>query len=195
MKSELSLSMSSYIVLGLLEMFGPQTPYDLKKEVDGSIAYFWDVPRAQLYVEPERLAGLGLIAEDREEGGRRRRVYRILNPGREALRAWLRDTAQVPVELRDTGLLKLYFGFMLDRDELVRLAQAQAEMHRQRLQEYERIAQSLQTIPDGIFAQATLHMGLQYERLSIDYWDEIAANPPMLSEADKERHDSPRNRE
>ncbi|HKD77623.1 MAG TPA: helix-turn-helix transcriptional regulator [Ktedonobacterales bacterium] len=183
--------MSSYIILGLLEMLGPQTPYELKKEVDGSIAYFWDVPRAQLYVEPERLAGLGLVAEEREEGGRRRRVYRILDPGRVALRSWLRDTAQVPVELRDTGLLKLYFGFALSREELVRMAQVQAEMHRQRLQEYGRIAQSLRTIPDGIFALATLHMGMQYERLSIDYWDEIAANPPTLNEADRARFADP----
>ncbi len=187
MKSESQLSMSSYIILGLLEMSGPQTPYELKKAVDASIAYFWDVPRAQLYVEPERLAGLGLIAEEREEGGRRRRVYRILDAGRASLRSWLRDTTQVPVELRDTGLLKLFFGFALDRDELVRLAQTQVEMHRQRMQEYERIAQSLRTVPDGAFALATLRMGLQYERISIDFWDDVAAHPPVPGEAGEAR--------
>src|SRR5438270_4630979 len=98
---------SAYVVLGLLEVNGPGTPYELKRWVDGSIGYFWSFPRAQLYVEPERLAGLGLLHEEREAAGRRRRLYSLAEPGRVALLAWLRSDQAAPTELRDPGLLKL----------------------------------------------------------------------------------------
>ena len=72
-------SPSSYVVLGLLAIYGPMTPYDLKKSIDGSVGYFWPFPRAQFYVEPERLKELGLLTEEREPEGRRRRTYSITN--------------------------------------------------------------------------------------------------------------------
>src|SRR5207244_13569592 len=80
---EEEMAPSAYVVLGLLEVNGPGTPYDLKRWVDESIGYFWSFPRAQLYVEPARLAGKGLVTEARESEGRRRRVYRITEAGRQ----------------------------------------------------------------------------------------------------------------
>src|SRR5579884_1556839 len=117
-----SLSPSAYVVLGLLATYGPMTPYELKKMVDESIGYFWSFPRAQLYVEPERLKALGLLDEEREAEGRRRRTYRITETGREALHSWLTSDIGAPVELRDPGLLKLFFGQELSREEVVALA-------------------------------------------------------------------------
>ncbi|HEY8641773.1 MAG TPA: PadR family transcriptional regulator [Candidatus Dormibacteraeota bacterium] len=69
----------------------PRNPSDLKRWVGESIGYFWSFPRAQLYVEPARLAEKGLVDETRELTGRRRRVYRITEAGRQALREWLRE--------------------------------------------------------------------------------------------------------
>ena len=84
-----TLPPSSYVVLGLLAVYGPMTPYDLKKSIYGSVGYFWSFPRAQLYVEPERLKELGLLTEEREPEGRRRRTYSITEEGRAAFeRVW-----------------------------------------------------------------------------------------------------------
>ena len=172
-----SLSPSSYVILGLLATCGPATPYELKKLVDDSIGYFWSFPRAQLYVEPERLVSLGLLMERREEGGRRRRVYSITDAGRAALLAWLADETTISVELRDAGLLKLRFAGLLEPERVARLARAQAALHRQRLEEYERIATSIaldgESVPSDL-SKDTLRMGLAYERLSIAFWEEEA---------------------
>ncbi|MEO7001931.1 MAG: PadR family transcriptional regulator [Ktedonobacterales bacterium] len=175
------LPTSSYVILGLLATCGPQTPYEMKKLVDGSIGYFWDFPRAQLYVDPERLARLGLLAEQREAEGRRRRTYSITAQGAETLRRWLHEPATREVELRDTGLLKLYFGGLLDQSDIVALARREAELHRHRLATYEAIAAELKGDPTLAFALATVHMGLSYERLSLTYWDDIAAHPPTVA--------------
>src|SRR5512133_344349 len=81
----------SYVVLGLVARDGPSTPYALKTAVGRGIAHFWQFPHSQIYAETERLARLGLLAEEREQTGRRRRSYRITAAGRAALAAWLAE--------------------------------------------------------------------------------------------------------
>jgi PadR family transcriptional regulator, regulatory protein AphA len=175
-----SLPMSSYVVLGLLATRGPMTPYQLKKTVDSSIGYFWSFPRAQLYVEPERLTALGLLAEEREQQGRHRRTYQITEAGRATLREWLISDLVAPVEMRDTGLLKLSFGEMVSREEVIALAQAQEAVHRRRLAEYERIEAELVSNPQAAYRLATLQRGLRYEQQSIAFWADVAAHPPEI---------------
>src|SRR5947207_11612482 len=104
------LTPTSYVVLGLVALLGRATPYDMKRLAGFSIGHFWTFPHSQLYSEPERLAGMGLLEEAREEGGRRRRVYSITEAGRQALGDWLADASGDPPELRDPGILKLFFG-------------------------------------------------------------------------------------
>jgi PadR family transcriptional regulator, regulatory protein AphA len=178
MKRTITLPTSSYVILGLIAICGPLTPYELKKRVDESIGYFWDFPRAQLYVDPERLVRRGLLGEERESAGRHRRTYHLTEQGREVLADWMREKTPAPVELRDLGLLKLYFGSLTDAQTLRTMAKNQATMHRQRLQEYEAIVQGIARLPDTAFALATLQMGLRYEEASISFWEDISKRPP-----------------
>src|SRR4051812_39135801 len=104
----------SYLVLGLISYRGPSTPYQLKRAVSRSVGYFWPFPNTQLYEEPDRLARAGLLVEEREESGRRRRTYDITAAGREALAAWLREPTLDVVELRDLASLKLFFSEFMD---------------------------------------------------------------------------------
>ncbi|HZC04591.1 MAG TPA: PadR family transcriptional regulator [Ktedonobacterales bacterium] len=172
------LPVSSYVILGLLATCGPSTPYEMKKLIDGSIGYFWDFPRAQLYVDPERLARQGLLAEERETSGRRRRVYRITAAGEEELRRWLHETTTQEVEMRDAGLLKLYFGPLLSRDDVVALAQRERELHQRRLATYAAIQAEIARDPASAFGVATLRMGVAYEQMSIRFWEDVAQSPP-----------------
>jgi PadR family transcriptional regulator AphA len=179
MYPERGLPTSSYVILGMLMICGPMTPYELKKTVDGSIGYFWDFPRAQLYVDPARLVQQELLVEEREVEGRRRRTYHITEKGQAVLQKWLHEPAVVEVELRDTGLLKLYFGTLLNQADIKALALRERDLHRQRLLEYERIKEGSAATPAMAFALATLQVGLSYERLSITFWEDIAAHPPV----------------
>ena len=79
---DIELTPTSYIVLGLVDWAREATPYQLKQLVAGGLANLWSVPHAQLYTEPERLAGAGYREGTQETGGRRRRTYRITDTGR-----------------------------------------------------------------------------------------------------------------
>ena len=120
----------SYVVLGLVARDGPSTPYALKAAVGRGIAHFWQFPHSQIYAETDRLARLGLLAEEREQTGRRRRSYRITTQGRAALAAWLAEPTDEPPQFRSLGLLKLFFAQHARPEDVAELARVQAELHR-----------------------------------------------------------------
>jgi DNA-binding PadR family transcriptional regulator len=168
----------SYLVLGLVARLGAATPYDLKQSAGRSIGNFWSFPHSQLYAEPERLAEAGLLEEEREPHGRRRRTYTITEAGRRALREWLREPVEQRAQIRDLALLKLFFGDFAQPDDVVALAQAQSTEHRARLEEFAAIDERLRAVEDAAYPQATLRLGLRIERALAEFWQEIAERPP-----------------
>lgn len=172
-----SLGSSSFVLLGMLAIHGPLTTYDIKRLADTSIGYFWDFPQSQLYAEADRLTELGLVSAHQEDHGRRRRVLTIEPTGRNALAAWIRQPAQEPTEVRDLGLLQLFFSEVVDDEARVTLATAQLAAHRTRLAEYQKIDANVAHIR-GTPTRATLELGLRYERAAVAFWKELVADPP-----------------
>lgn len=174
-----SLTPTSYLVLGLLAWKGPSTPYELKQFVEGSVGHFWPFPHTQLYTEPPRLVGLGLLDEEREHSGRRRRMFAITDQGLVALRGWLADTSGESTQIRDLALLKLFFSGLGDHDHAVTLAHAQVRAHKAKLADYERLDRQLADSSEArVYPRATLRMGLLYERAALAFWTTIAEQPP-----------------
>ncbi len=165
---EIRLTPTSYIVLGLLELGGESTPYGLKQLVARSVGYFWTLQHAQLYTEPARLAEAGYVTEQREESGRRRKLYSLTDRGREALEEWRTESTAGLAELREPALLKLFFGA-----DPKALAATQIPANRARLAEYEAIRDSM---PDDVPAgpRQSLEMGIRFVRARIAVWEELA---------------------
>lgn len=161
------LTETSYIVLGLLEQIQPATPYDLKRLAQLSTFNFWAVPHTQLYTECGRLASDGLLSEERERGGRRRRIYRVTKRGRQELAAWRDEPTEDYEEVRDAATLKLFFG-----GDPARLATAQLQAHRRRLRVYESVRSNLPDAPRGW--RLALDAGIGHERESVRFWSRVA---------------------
>lgn len=162
------LTPTSYIVLGLLELAGKSTPYALKQAVSASVGNFWTLHHAQLYTEPERLAKGGYVSEQREEGGRRRRLYTVTDKGRRALAEWRAEGTSSLGELREPAMLKLFFGA-----DPAELAAAQLPAHRAKLAEYEQIREAMPSdVPDG--PRLALEAGIRHERSFIEFWEGLA---------------------
>ena len=180
-KSEISrLGPSAYLVLGFIAELGPSTPYDLKRAVARSIAYFWAFPHSQLYVEPERLAKLGLLSEEQEEHGRRRRLFSITDAGRDALREWLEAPSNQQTETRDLGLLKLYFGDLTTPERVRQMAEEQIALHKERLAEYDAFAADMARYEKLHLHQIPIRMGYLFEEAFITFWTSILEDPPAL---------------
>ncbi len=165
--SNLRLTDTSYAVLGLLDSCGPSTPYQLKQIAQESIFHFWTIPHTQLYTECARLADAGLLEEHREETGRRRRVYRLSSSGRKALGEWRADPRAELYELRDPGLLKLFFG-----SDPRAVAAAQLGQHEQRLRRYNQLLSD--ELPEG--PRLALEAGIGHEKEYIRFWTRLTRN-------------------
>jgi DNA-binding PadR family transcriptional regulator len=172
MSRNLRLTDTSYVVLGLVELCQPATPYDLKQFAKVSVFNFWSVPHTQVYSECARLAEAGLLDEEREEGGRRRRVYRLTSDGQSELDEWRGRPPGDVLELRDPGLLKLFFGA-----DPGRLATAQLETHQERLREYEELHRAgAQEMTEGM--RLALESGMGHEREFVRFWSAIQEGRP-----------------
>lgn len=162
--SDPRLTTSSYLVLGVIDKLGEASPYDVKVEAARTVAPFWTVPHAQVYAQCDRLLDAGLLSQVRQESGRNRRVLTLTYAGRAALRRWLDDPEFVPVEARERGILKLWFG---GRPEL--LAPTQLEEHVRTLGEYEELADGVgELLTPG--QREALEFGIRYERMMVDFW-------------------------
>jgi PadR family transcriptional regulator AphA len=175
MSSEPRLGPVSYLVLGVIALREPRTPYELKRFVQLSIGHFWPFPHTQLYAEPARLAEAGLLEETREEGGRRRRHYSITESGRRRLTEWLAESETSPTEFRDFGLLKLFFSELAAPEDMSALAHEQASAHRRKLAEYDVIAERFDNRPDLAKRLVSLELGIRLSRTAAEFWDEVAA--------------------
>ncbi len=162
----ITLTPTSYVVLGLVSLAGEATPYDLKQMVGRSVGHFWSIPHSQLYAEPARLAQAGYLDERRESGGRRRKHYSVTKIGRLALEQWTASGTEEGWELRDPGLLKLFFG--ADPDTL---AAEQLETHRRRLANYEAMMDGAGSAPPG--PRLALEAGIGHEREYVRFWSHV----------------------
>src|SRR3954465_11755207 len=110
------LSPTAYVILGMVRK-QPRSGYEIKALVDNSTRFFWAASYGQIYPELKSLAGAGFIVGSASPtGGRRRTVYEITADGEEELRAWLRQPPHT-FEIRDEGLLKLFFADALPPQE------------------------------------------------------------------------------
>jgi PadR family transcriptional regulator, regulatory protein AphA len=185
------LTPTSYLVLGLLAREGPSTPYDLEQHVRATLGNFWSFPHTLLYSEPPRLAALDLVTETRETEGRRRRVFAITPAGDAALGAWLDRPSAASTELRDLGLLQLFFADLSTAEARLRLAEQQLATHQAKLGAYEqdlRIERGLVGSRKGQrtvehWRGETLRMGLLYETAAVEFWTGAVANARSKTDA------------
>jgi len=171
-----SLTPTSYVVLGMVAMRGPSTSYDLKRAVSHSVGYFWPFPHAQLYSEPKRLVEAGLLSVSSEEEGRRRQTYRVTEAGMASLRAWLAEPTEEPLQVRDVAELKLFFGEFAQPEDITGLAKEQIDQHRERIATYESMQERFGDQADVAARMVPLGLGLEMERAALRFWEQLLAD-------------------
>lgn len=178
----MELSATARVILGMLAV-EPRSGYDIKQLVDKTTRFFWAASYGQIYPELKRLTERGLVAPDEEPTGpRRRTVYRITPDGHEALAGWLREPEQTH-ELRDEGLLKVFFVGVLGRDEAIPVLEAKRDQHREVLASLREIEPHANAT-DRFGPSAVLGYGLALNEFAIEWCERT------IAELDNERENS-----
>jgi PadR family transcriptional regulator AphA len=164
-ESRTALTLTGRVILGMIAK-GLRTGYEIKQRVDKSTRHFWAASYGQIYPELRRLESDGLLNSRPEpSGGRARTEYALTDAGQEALRTWLTAEDDLLYELRDEGMLKLFFSDVAPdaRVANIRAMRAQYQRKLDQLCALEAKAE----MPTG--PRLTLEIGLGITRWLIDW--------------------------
>ncbi len=107
--------MIDFIILGFL-MKQKMSGYDIKQFMSISTSHFFDTSYGSIYPSLKSMEGKGWIESIEEvEGGKYRKIYSILEPGKKAFLEWL----ELPIEYcngKGNQLIKIFFYRYLPRE-------------------------------------------------------------------------------
>jgi DNA-binding PadR family transcriptional regulator len=167
------LSPTAYVILGMVSK-EPRSGYEIKAMVDGSTRFFWAASYGQIYPELKRLSDAGLVAgAANPTGGRKRTVYRITADGEEELKAWLRQPPDT-YEMREEGLLKLFFANLLPPGEAAEILRAMRE-HRLSVCEQLRAMEPVALEKEDPFPLLVLRGGIEFNEWFADWCERMEA--------------------
>lgn len=165
------LSPSAYVILGMIRL-GRRSGYEIKQAVQLSIRFFWTISQAQIYPTLQSLERDHLIqGHDEPQGRRPRRVYDLTPTGELALAGWLASDEPLPFELRDTGLLKVFFADLLDHQSSLELVTKIQRRSRERVAQLQAIQPAGESMADDegyAFPLITLRLGIAYHQAMAD---------------------------
>jgi PadR family transcriptional regulator, regulatory protein AphA len=157
-----------YVILGALRVES-RSGYEIKGLVDKAFRFFWAASYGQIYPELRRLTSEGLIEKtgNGSGGGRRRVRYSLTPAGRKALLDWLR-TPTAGYELRDEGLLKLFFADALEPGDALALVRSFRAARQATLDRLREVGTEDGKAPAG-FPALVLGYGIEHYEWVIDW--------------------------
>ena len=124
-----------------------------------------------------------MVGADSPTGGRRRTVYEITADGEEELKAWLRQPPKT-FEMREEGLLKLFFADALPREEAVEILRAM-RAHRLAANAELRAMEPIAAENDDPYPLMVLQGGIEFTEWFADWCERMEAR--LLGSADEKR--------
>ena len=134
------MSLAHALMTSLLEK--SSSGYDLARRFDKSIGFFWHATHQQIYRELARMEKAGWIAsEAAPDGGKtRKRIYQVLQAGRQELQRWAREPT-APTDTRDELMVRLRADAVLGPLGLDIEIERRMHVHRAQLAAYRAIEQ------------------------------------------------------
>jgi len=175
--------MLKYILLGFLN-YRPMTGYELKSIMDESTMHFWHAHHSQIYTTLRKLEEDGLVISEMDDGDDKlnRRVYTLTEAGHADLKHWLDTPLGDIVQEKEDLLVRIFFSGEREKQSVIDELRFQRQLHQRTLEEYQHLTEApMHTIlPDDAdrakkqlpFWAATLHFGIEYEKLYLQWLDD-----------------------
>ena len=161
--------------------------YDLAKQFDGSVGFFWHASHQQIYRELTKLEQQGLVTAEAiaQAGKPDKKVYRVTEAGKAHLQDWIAQPSKC-VPTKDDLLVKLFVGYLVAPETLRATLHHERAQHGATLAAYRDIEQTYFTNPEGMplaarFQYITLRNGIHYETSWLAWCDETLATLATLA--------------
>lgn len=175
------LTTTEAAILGLLRM-GPMSGYDLRKDAERSVGYFWAPAKTQIYATLPKLVEAGYARSRKVPQNTRpdKVVYELTDRGAAALRRWIAEAPLEAAHGRNLILLKLFVANTRDVEALLpQLAVRRADAQRLRDELVELEAAGSRDITP--FQRLTRRFGFLYVEAVLRWADEAERELSALS--------------
>ncbi len=156
----------------------PKSGYDLAKQFDGTVGFFWQATHQQIYRELTKLEQQSwIVAEAIAQDGRPdKKLFSVNDLGLSHLKTWLLQSSEVAPS-KDEFLLKIYAGYLIPEKAIAQKIQEHRFLHQQQLEIYQAIERNFFSSPqdcaiEAQFAYLTLRRGINFEQGWIEWCDE-----------------------
>ncbi len=168
----------AHAILALLSDHS-HTGYDLARDFDGSVGFFWKATHQQIYRELADLEEQGRVRSEvmLQEGRPNKKIYHLTPEGRDWLARWIPEPCE-PGPNREDLLVKTFAGALVPPAALAREIERHRVIHVQKLAQYHVIQQkyfpdpAVFTLKDR-YGYLTLRRGIRQETEWIDWCDEV----------------------
>ena len=111
----------------------PKTGYQLSKDIEGSIRFFWQATHQQVYRDLASLEEAGFVKHKNvaQEEKPDKKVYSITKAGTKELIRWMEEPSEIPAT-RDAFMIKLFMGHLVGAETLLKDLLNQKQIHESR---------------------------------------------------------------
>lgn len=163
---------SQFAILGMLALLKKSSGYDLKKQIESSIRYFWKETFSSIYPVLEDLEKQKLIVkiDIPTRNDRKRNMYRLTPEGHHNLQNWLLQPPE-EIQLRNELLLKLFFGNLVPVESQITHLEAYKKELKHRLATFHEIKKELScsSSQEFVYGLMTLEHGIGQAEASLEW--------------------------
>ena len=183
-------------LLGLLAN-EPMTGYELNKEFNTSLGYFWNAKAQQIYRELDEMEKKGWLTSERviQDEKPNKRVYSITPLGNAELLDWLSSPKKYmknAIQQKSEILMRIYFGAVANEDVTLELLRTYREECLDNIQQMEMVKKELKKDESEYPSDVVKHWGLtvlSFEIMSkarLEWTEKAVA---ILEKAENEEND------
>jgi DNA-binding PadR family transcriptional regulator len=148
----------------------PCSGYDLRKQFEGSVGFFWQASFQQIYRELGKLEERGFVESEAiaQQSRPDKKVFSVTAAGEAFLQDWIQEPCEM-APVREDLLVKMFAGSLVPREKILRQLKDHRSMHEERLAVYQQIEKNafppplINSSTKDLFRYLTLRSGIQYE--------------------------------
>ncbi|MCL1864254.1 MAG: PadR family transcriptional regulator [Spirochaetes bacterium] len=172
------MALSHSILATLVGKGKPCSGYDLAKEFNSSIGFYWKTTHQQIYRELAKLETDEMVTSElvKQRDKPDKKIYTVTNEGRRHLIDWIALPSK-PTPIKEDMLIKMYVGYLVPVNILLEELEELKKIHEERLELFrdfeKRFFSDIKSLSEkGKYRYLNLRSGISFETGRIEWCKE-----------------------
>ncbi|MCL2155192.1 MAG: PadR family transcriptional regulator [Leptospirales bacterium] len=172
------MALSHSILATLVGKGRPCSGYDLAKEFNSSVGFYWKTTHQQIYRELAKLETAKMVESElvKQKYKPDKKLYTVTSKGRKHLIEWIALPSK-PTPIKEDMLIKMYVGYLVPVNILIEEIEELKKIHEERLKLFrayeKKFFSDIKSLSEkGKYRYLNLRSGISFEIGRIDWCNE-----------------------